>query len=71
MTKSMKMAPADDKIDVTSLKLSDKVRQGKSFESKALWISPSPSQPMLTFLLHCLPQVTRTGLEFRTKVVED
>ena len=50
MIKSMKMAPADDKIDVTILKLSDGVRQGKSFESKTLWIPPPPSQPILTFL---------------------
>ena len=45
MTKSMKMAPADDKIDETILKLSDRVQQGKSFERKTLWIPP------LTFLL--------------------
>ena len=32
-------------IDVTILKLSDRVQQGKSFESKTLWIPP------LTFLL--------------------
>ena len=38
-------------IDVTILKLSDGVRQGKSFESKTLWIPPPPSQPILTFLL--------------------
>ena len=37
MTKSMKMAPADDKIDETILKLLDRVQQGKSFESKTLW----------------------------------
>ena len=45
MTKSMKMAPPDDEIDETILKLSDRVQQGKSFESKTLWIPP------LTFLL--------------------
>ena len=51
MTKSMKMAPADDKIDVTTLKLSDRVRQGKRFESKTLLIPSPSSQPMSTFLL--------------------
>ena len=51
MTTNMKMAPADDKIDVTILKLSDRVRHGKSFESNTLWIPPPRSQPKLTLLL--------------------
>ena len=69
MAKSMKMAPADDKFDERSLKLSDRAQQGKCFETKTLWIHPPPSQPMMTFCCHL--HETRAGLEFHNKVVED
>ena len=40
MTKSMKMAPADDKIDETILKLSDKSPTGEKFR-KQDFVDPS------------------------------